>query len=132
MRTAMLLLLALSGLTGCGSQTVRGPEGTALKISEPADELMRRGDNGRVQVWIERTGFAGKIKVRVENLPPGVSVRNESLEISEFEDRITLLLHADFDAQLVNDWPVKVFATSENGIEVSESFDVTVHNRQIR
>ncbi len=132
MRTAFVLTLLAGFLPACGSQTVRGPDGTSLKIEEPADEQIRRGDNGRVMVWIERGNFAGEITIRVEGLPRGVTVRNEPLVISEFDNRITILLHADFDAEVVSDVPVKVTATAPNGMEVSESFDITVHNRQLR
>jgi hypothetical protein len=114
------------GAAACDSAKVRDEMGRKLTLVAPAGQRLVQGETNRMIVAIARTGIDGPVQIKFEGLPAGVTVVESKPEIPAGSSTATFTLHAENDAQIVEDKKATVTAVGPNGMSVSERFEVDV------
>jgi hypothetical protein len=137
--TTMFVVLCCSAalLGACGEKktaTVQGEANSKLTLTKPSAVSLRRGEMAKVDVKIKRENLLGEVSIRFDDLPTGVSVVDPDNRIvgdkADGTDKATFTLRADDMAALVEKHSARVTATGQRGVSVTETFDITVKERE--
>jgi hypothetical protein len=132
--TTMLMVLGMAGaLAACGDNmprkaTVQGESGTKLTLSRPSSVTLRQGETAKVDIHCSRLNVPGEISIRFSDLPAGVDVVDSSSLL--YGEDGTFTLRASDTASLVENSVAKVTASAPNGPSVTQTFDVSVRERE--
>lgn len=113
-------------LTACASTTSTGGDGARLTLVEPADQTLVRGETNDLAILIRRSNHSGPLALDFDDLPDGIEVVQEDPRVDDGGSMATVTLYAEPDADLTEGHPVRVTARAENGLEVSEWFEISI------
>lgn len=119
-------LLTAAALIGCSSTSVHGKHGEHLTVYEPADQTIERGATNQVMLTLGSAQLNGPLEVDFDNLPDGVRVIEDKMEIPVGKTFATFTLYAEDDADLVADRTVTVMLESDDGLAATQYFDLDV------
>lgn len=112
---------------GWDESTVRGPHGQKLSLVKPHGVDLERGEAETVTVQLEREDFNQAIEVTISRLPGGVVAVDAPRRTSS--NSVQLVLRARDDADLVENHQALVTAVGPDGMQVSETLEITVRER---
>ncbi len=125
--TVAALALVLAAL-GCEKTTVEGPSGKKLTVVQPASQTLKRGETNEIAIMVTRTNINSPLTVKFENLPKGVTVI-EDKKIAADQNVVNFTLHAAPEADLVENAQSKVTVAAPDGLMATETFKITVKDR---
>jgi hypothetical protein len=128
MIAGMVALALCVGFVGCGKSTVEGEGGKKLTLVNPANQSLTQGETNDVAITVARSEWDGSVAVEFENLPNGVTIANPG-DIPADDNLRNFTLQAAADADVVSDHVVKVIARGPDGMQVSETFKVSVSRK---
>lgn len=124
-RCMPLLFIAAGFLVaGCKETTVEGPSGSKMSLVKPVDFTIHRGATEKESVMVTRPNVNGPVTVRFDDLPKGVTIVDDKLEI-EGNKRAFVFKAAD-SADLVSNHVASVTVTSPDGTSATEKFKISV------
>jgi hypothetical protein len=128
LRTTVVVTFSLLTLlaAGCTKSEASGRNGTALSLTKPSGQTLTQGGSNRVNIAVDRTGFADAVTVAFSNLPSGVRVEGDSIPAGSSSKDFVLI--AAPDAAIVNNQIVTVQAKGA-GINTSQTFELTVKSK---
>lgn len=126
-RSAPILAAALGlALTACQSTSVEAPGGGRLRLISPANQTLHIDEPNEISVLVHRDGVPEALRVFFSGLPRGVRVVEERLEIAAGSNLADFTLLAEPGAELVEDHAVRIEVDGDDGLNVAESFEITV------
>lgn len=154
MKTNIVALVALAFLvTACGSSSpggdgraqaqpearilarpasIRRPshDGASLTLLQPSDQMFRQGQTIRLTVKIDRGDFTDPVYIQFDGLPDGVKVVERDATIPVGAWYASFTLQADETADIVENHLVRVTAKTQEGLELSQIFRLTVEDKR--
>jgi hypothetical protein len=121
--STFILAAAAFGLCGCSSD--ESPSGKKLSLFQPTSQTLRRGETNKIAITVTRRAFDGEVVIEFVDLPSGVKVIEEG-RIPKDDNLRNFTLHAANDAALVANHNAKVIAKGPEGLETSQTFQITV------
>jgi hypothetical protein len=121
--STFILAAAAFGLCGCSSDETS--TGKKLSLLQPTSQTLKRGETNKIAITVTRRGFDGDVGIEFVDLPAGVKVVEEG-RIPKDDNLRNFTLHADNDAALVANHHAKVKAKGPEGLETSQTFEITV------
>ena len=132
--SASLLSMTVGALllTGCSTwhdlstdtATVSGTKDRQMTVSVPRSVIIQRGQTQVFEVGIERQNFTEGVRVKVSELPKGVTVDDSSKNVET--DRAIFILEAENSAYLVSDQAVKVTVDGPGDMQSIQVFRLTI------
>lgn len=110
-----------------GETTVRGDHGEKLTIAQPKIQYITRGGTETVTINLRRDNFSDPVNVSISDLPSGVEAVDAPRSTNG--DAVEIVLRARDDADLVSNHVVLVSAEGPEGIRATESFRLTVKEK---
>jgi len=110
-----------------GGTTVHGDHGEKLTIAQPKVQDIERGGTEKVTINLRRENFSDPVNVSVSDLPAGVEAVDAPRTTSG--DEVEIVLRANENADLVSNHVVLVSAEGPNGIRATESFRISVKEK---
>jgi hypothetical protein len=110
-----------------GETTVYGEHGEKLTIAQPKIQDITRGGTETVTINLRRDNFSDPVNVSLSDLPSGIEAVDAPRSTNG--DAVEIVLRASEDADLVSNHVVLVSAEGPNGIRATESFRLTVKEK---
>ncbi len=120
------LACVVTGL-GCASTSSSSTGPKKITLKKPSNQTLSRGDSGVVEVKIFKENLDVDVSVRFDNLPFGVEVTQSESNSKDNECIVNYTLTAASNANLVSAHVVRVTAEGQDGLAVTESFELTVN-----
>lgn len=111
---------------GCASTSTSSTGPKRITLKKPSNQNLKRGETSVVEVKIFKENLNADVSVRFDNLPRGVEVTESETNSKDNECIVIYTLTASNTATLVNSQVVRVVAEGPDGLQVTESFEVTV------
>jgi regulation of enolase protein 1 (concanavalin A-like superfamily) len=129
---SMVALAALVvGLAGCKTDptnkgTVKGTGGKELSLTPPSDTTVKAGtETEKIAVRVGRTQFDEDVTISFDQLPTGVSIKEDDLKIAKGATSREFTVAVKADAPEVSGQAVKVTAKSGD-MSVTREFKMNV------
>lgn len=113
-----------AGMEGKNTVTVSGTKARQMTVSVPRSVTIQRGQTKVFEVGIERKNFTEGVRVKVSQLPKGVTVDDSSKNVET--DAVIFILEAAYSAYLVSDQAVKVTVDGPGDMQSIQVFRLTV------
>jgi hypothetical protein len=125
MHVSSTLILAAAAFGICGCSSDESATGKKLSLVQLTSQTLRRGETNKIAIVVTRSGFDDEVVIEFVDLPAGVKVIEEG-RIPKGDNLRNFTLHADNDAALVANHHAKVKAKGPEGLETSQTFEITV------
>jgi hypothetical protein len=112
------------GIVADNETTVRGESDRSLTVSRPHDVTLQRGKANSMRVRFDRHNFDGPVTISVANLPAGVEAVDVPRQSQGDDD--TIVLQASDRADLVENHQARISLTGPDGMQATETFEVSV------
>ena len=112
---------------GVDQTTVRGPSGERLTVVKPRNIDLKRGEAESFVVELRRRNFSDEVKVTVSKLPRGVEAVDAPRKTTS--DEVEIVLRASEGADLVGNHQALVTAEGPDGIQATETLQISVRER---
>lgn len=112
---------------GCASTSTSSTTAERkLTMSKPGDLSLKRGEADEVVIKVWKQNINTDVSVRFDNLPRGVQVVEKEVNSNDNQSFVSYTLSAGINAVIVEGQVVRVVARGPDGLEVTESFEMTV------